>query len=235
MENIINTGQEYAVGGEPARQSGSLAQLSWNELPFFMAIPTAEDSLDETARKLYSLADAVANGRNLALSDKQSSIPARQTAESFAKERMLPQEVEYYEMWKAGTLVLPHFDWDSNQSPLPPNSEKTFDQRSLAMNVIWGYRNATPENAVWLTNNLSNLLPLVKAINKLQSAETHLQKFDPLAKYSDAEVTEMQTLQLISATVDENVAREKERLHRLLESINQSQLILKKRLRALGK
>jgi hypothetical protein len=232
-----NTGYPNAQGGEPGHSFDHLAQLSWNELPIFMAIPTAEDGLDDTARKLYTLADAVANGRSLALSanDSESPLPTRQTAESFAKERMLPREKEDYEMWKAGIIVLPHFDWDSNQSPLPPNSEKTFDQRAVAMNIIWGRQDATPENAVWLTNNLSTLLPLVKAINKLQSAETHLQKFDPLAKHSEAEITEIQTLQLISATVDANVAREKERLHRLFDSINQSQVTLRERLRSLGK
>lgn len=235
MESTATTGHPNANGGESGHPSDHLAQLSWNELPIFMAIPTAEDSLDDTARKLYSLADAVANGRSLALSANQSSLPTRQTAESFAKERMLPQEKEYYEMWKAGTIFLPHFNWNSNQCPLPPNSEKTFDQRAAAMNIIWGRQDATPENAVWLTNNLSTLLPLVKAINKLQSAETHLQKFDPLAKHSEAEVAEIQTLQLISATVEANVAREKERLHRLLDSINQSQVTLRERLRTLGK
>lgn len=235
METTATTGHPNAKGGDSEQPSDYLAKLTWNELPIFMAIPTAEDGLDDTARKLYSLADVVANGRSLALSANQSSLPTRQTAESFAKERMLPQEKECYEMWKAGTMFLPHFDWDTNQSPLPPNSEKTFDQRAAAMNIIWGRQDVTPENAVWLTSNQSALLPLVKAINKLQSAETHLQKFDPLAKHSEAEVAEIQTLQLISATVDANVAREKERLHRLFDSINQSQVILRERLRSLGK
>jgi len=229
------TGESKTNDAGPANPSDRLAQLSWNEVPIFMSIPTADDSLDDTARKLSSLANAVANGGNLALSANQSSLPSRQTAESFAKERMLPEEKDYYELWKAGTISLPHINWDWNKSPLPPNSEKTFVQRASAMNIIWGCGDATPENAVWLTNNLSAILPLVKAINKVQSAETHLQKFDPLAKHSEAEIAEIQTLQHISAIVDANVTREKERLHRLFDSINQSQVTLKERLKSLGK
>lgn len=230
------TSESKTKDAGPGNPSDRIAQLSWNEVPIFMSIPTADDNLDDTARKLYSLASAVANGGNLALSANQSSVPSRQTAESFAKERMLPEEKEYYELWKAGTVSLPHINWETSKSPLPPNSEKTFIQRASAMNIIWGSGDiATAENAAWLTNNLVALLPLVKAINKLQSAETHLAKFDPLAKHSEAEIAEIQTLQHISATVDANVAREKERLHRLIDSINQSQVTLKERLKSLGK
>lgn len=235
METTHSIGQLNANGERSGHPSDRLARLSWNELPIFMAIPTADDNLDDTARKLYSLADAVANGRSLTISADQSSLPTRQTAESFAKERMLREEREHYEMWKEGTFPLPTFNWSFDTSPLPPNSEKTFSQRAAAMDIIWKCGDATPENAVWLTNNLPAMLPLVKAINKLQSARAHLQKFDPLAKCSDAEFAEIQTLQLISTAVDANVAREKERLHRLFDSINQSQATLKERLRYLGK
>lgn len=75
-----------------------------------------------------------------------------------------------------------------------------------------------------------DLLPLVKAVAKLLSAKAHLENHDPLCHLSVAEVAEMKALQLINGIVEENVARESEPPHDLMQSIRESQAVLNERL-----
>ncbi|KAJ5103982.1 hypothetical protein N7532_004511 [Penicillium argentinense] len=216
----------------PDRAPDRLAALIWDRFPFFMAVPSDDDDLDATARKVRTLADAVANGCEITLSPAQDTLPGRRDVEDFAKERMLAVEREHYELWKKGAIQLPPFDWDANKLQLHKNQKpENFYGRMAAMDIIWNHQGTTPENVIWLSNNIRSMLPLVKAVEKMLGAHAHLEQCDPLAKFSDQEVAEIQSLQFISAVVDANVAREKARFQQLVASINASQEKLKARLK----
>ncbi|KAJ6028757.1 hypothetical protein N7540_004333 [Penicillium herquei] len=211
------------------------ALLALQEFPFMLPIPKSEDTLESTARKLGSLAIAIRNGGSLLLTNGSGSTPQRHKAEDFAKERMTDTELAQYNEWKQNKLSLPHINWQANRSPVEAANSKTFSPRAMAMNVIWGCQAAVPENAVWLCNNLPSILPLVKAVTKLLSAQAHLDIYDPHAKLTDQEIVEIQTLQLITATAEENVARERERLRQLSQCIQESQTVIRERLKSLKK
>lgn len=219
-------------GALPEQQ---LALLARNEFPFMLQLPKEGDDLETTARKLRSLADVVGSGRSLVLTADVASNIHERKVETFAKERMLPNELAQYEEWKQETFDLPEINWVANVAPVNADSRKTYTQRAAAIDLIWRQRGTTPENAAWLTNSIPAMLPLVKAVTKLLSAQTHLQKNDPLAGLSETEVIEVQTLQTIRAIADENLARERERVRRLANSIHQSEAIIQGRLKQLGK
>ncbi|KAJ5167823.1 uncharacterized protein N7482_003417 [Penicillium canariense] len=210
-----------------------LAQLTCDEFPFLVPVPTAGDDLEATAHKLSDLVQIISSGRPFALTTGQAST-SKPSAEAFAKERMLATELVQYERWKGRIYPLPAFDWATNIRPVPEEALKTFSQRAAAMDIIWHHQGATPENAAWLSVNHSDLLPLVKAVTKVLSAKVHLEKYNPLSRLSETQIAEAKTLQLINAVVGENVERERARLRRVIECINQSRAVLRARLKVLG-
>ncbi|KAJ5721440.1 uncharacterized protein N7483_009374 [Penicillium malachiteum] len=211
------------------------ARLTFQAFPFMLPIPKSEDTLESTARKLDGLAIAIRNGGSLTLTNGSVSTPQRHNAEDFAKERMTDMELIQYNEWKQNTFSLPHINWEANRLPVKAASSKTFSQRAMAMNIIWGCQVALPENAAWLSNNIPDILPLVKAITKLLSAQAHLEVYDPHSRFTDQEVVEIQTLQLITATAEENVTRERERVRQLARCIQESQTVIRERLKSLKK
>lgn len=70
---------------------------------------------------------------------------------------------------------------------------------------------------------------------KLLNAQTHLAKHGPLARLTESEAAEIETLQLVNATVDQKVAQERARLRSLIDSIHESQAVLRNRLKGPGK
>ncbi|KAJ5115151.1 hypothetical protein NUU61_000910 [Penicillium alfredii] len=205
------------------------------DFPFILPAPAAGDVLEVIEGKVRGLAQVVASGGRLALPSNQTSTLRKHDAETFAKERMASVEREQYEQWKQNPAAVPPLDWATNTVPIPPNSLKTFSQRAMAMDLVWHHQGATPEHAAWLTSHMTGLLPLVKAITKVLGAQTHLETHDPLARLSAAERAEVETLQLVTAAVERNVALERERVRKLIESINEDQAVFKTRLQTLAK
>ena len=116
-----------------------------------------------------------------------------------------------------------------------PNNLKTFSQRAAAMDIIWQREGTTPENAAWLTSFVPHMMPLVKAVSKLSTAEVHLNSHGPYSQLNEDDIAEIDTIRTIIATVEKNVARERERMRKLVEGINESNAIIRGRLASLGK
>lgn len=220
--------------GERPVTPQQLALLTRNEFPFRLQLPKAEDDLETTVRKLETLSGVLAAGHSLSLTAGVASNIHERKAEAFAKERMVDIELAQYEAWKQNKFELPEINWVKNVASVSPESRKTFTQRATAIDVIWGQQGTTPENAAWLTTNIPAMLPLVKAVTKLLSARTHLQKHDPLAQLSDLDLVELETLQLIRNVADNVMAREREHFRLQAESINRSMAVLQGRLKSLG-
>lgn len=228
---------EMPQSESPQDLPGKLAQHTRDDFTFLLPIPKPEDDLETTARKLHGLADAVSNGGSLKLSSCQASASRKQAeAEAFAKERMSTRELKQYEEWKTKKLTLPVFDWTANrQLPVPRAALKTYTQRAAAMDIIWQRQDTTPAHAAWLTENMPEMMPLDRAITKLRNAQAHLEKHSSMAGLTASEIAELETLQLVNATVEATVARERERVRRLAESVNESCAVLRRRLKGRGR
>lgn len=207
-------------------------QLSSDEFPFLVPVPTAGDNVAATARKLSDVAAIIRSGRSLVYTDNMTAQPAKATndAEAYAKGCMLPDELAMYEDWKACVIRLPPFDWAKNVLPVDRQAQVIFSQRAAAMDFIWHHQGATPENAAYFMFFRLDLLPLVKAVTKLLSAKAHLENHDLLCRLSIAEIAEIKALQLINGVVEENVALESEPRRDFVQSIRESQGVLKERL-----
>lgn len=213
-----------------------LAHLTSSEFPFVLPIPAADDGLEATAAKLRALADAISGGGGgLSLTNGPKPISHWQEIESFAKERMLEVEWHRYQEWKEEKIALPEVDWATSRIRVMPESANSFAHRAEAINIIYRCRGVEPENAAWVSNNIPRLVPLIKAVCKVLAARTHLEMHDPLFRLSEGEFAEAQTLHMITSSVEENMARERERVKYLTECINQSQEVLKARLKMLVK
>ena len=214
---------------------GRYALVTCGEFPFVLPLPIEEDDLETTARKACSLADAIRDGCRITLTSEVASFRRKHNAEAFAKERMSVAELAQYEEWKEQRACLPEFDWLVNQTPVPSNAEKTFSQRAAAIDLIWQRQGTTPENAAWLTANIPTILPLVKAVTKLLTAQIHLEKNDQLAQLGESEIAEIEALRHITAAIDRNLAREREKLRQLAERSKDAMAIVQGRLNSLRK
>lgn len=215
-----------AKGGEDyAELPDQHALLTHHDLPFVLPIPKAGESLEVTARKLRSIADAIRSGGSLSLTKTDPTQPlSRSSAEAHAIERMKEVELEPYEKWKQGNFQLPSIDWDRHRSYVDETGMKTFSLRAAAMNIVWNVQCAVPENAVWASLNLPNVLPLLKAVTKILTAQ-----MPDTPNLSERELAEIQTLNLIAVSADGNIARERERVRQLVSSITESQAVLRER------
>ncbi|OJJ42887.1 hypothetical protein ASPZODRAFT_137029 [Penicilliopsis zonata CBS 506.65] len=206
------------------------------------------DDLETTASKMVAIATAIENGENIAQRTGFQFCSPRRDAETIAMSQMKPMELEMYEMWRGYNSLSSHatattptkqtnppytpppFDWEKNRAAIPngAHSLKTFTQRAEAMDITWNHQGATPEHAAWLTYNLPELLPLVKAVRRVLTAEKQA-KLDPLSGLTPSEYAEVRTLQKVGAISNENVRREKERINRLMRGIQEIMAILKTR------
>jgi len=222
MEHTLSTMQNLQV---PEIQE--LALLTDHEFPFFLPIPQNGDDLETTALKMQSLAHVLSSGHSLSVGPGHVSTPGqKQTAEEFARDRMTSPEMTQYDAWKMGIIQLPELGWYNNRVQVAPEAMQTFSRRAIAMDIIWRRQGTVPENAAWLTINMSFLTPLVKAVTKIIGAEEHFQKNQRLA---DRDIAEIRMLKRVNALAEGNVTRERERLRMLSDSIHKSQALLKKR------
>ncbi|RJE22675.1 hypothetical protein PHISCL_04978 [Aspergillus sclerotialis] len=206
-------------------------------VPGTTPVPSTADDLETTAQKLEALANVVKEGNSLALyTGLKLSSPKPRDAESIALSQMTPSELESYTDWKTRTTPVPPFDWEHNKTPIPTGaqSEKKFTRRAEAMDVVWGYKGATPEHASWLTFNMPGTLPLVKAVSRVLTAQLHYQN-DPLVHLGPMEVAEIETAKSIVRIAQGNRERELQRIRKATRSMTRSIEVLNSRMDSLEK
>lgn len=212
------------------------AQLTYNGFSLLMPVPQHGDDLETTFKKVHGLADAVANGGTLTLPTTQTSAAFKQQdAEAAAKERMSTLELKSYEAWKVKKFTLPFFDWAEYKDSVPPEGLETFTQRAAAMDVVWQRQGTSPSHAVWLSTRMGHLVPLVKAVEKVLKAQAQLEQQSCMSGLSEKEMAEVEMLQHIQATIDANVARERQRVKQQAKSIYDSVAVLKGQVKDRGK
>lgn len=70
------------------------------------------------------------------------------------------------------------------------------------MDVLWKHEGTTAGNAAWLSQNMTHLLPLVKAMNKVLAAERRFRD-------KEDQIIEVETLWFIASAAKEFVRRVK--------------------------
>lgn len=227
----------------------------------FLPVPTETDDLQTTCTKLEELAKIVEQGNSLALFTglNLATYPSKSDLESVAMSQLTSEELWMYETWKemktrqdtkskngdrscnegdSNAMKLPYFDWEQNVAPVPQgaHSLKRFTQRAAAMDVVFGHRGATPENASWLTSHMIFMLPLVKAVTKVTNITKNLKNSHQSRQtrgLTDMEVAEVETARKLVSIANKNRAREMEKIRRLSKRIEKSASILRERAEAL--
>ena len=160
-------------------------------------LPNDTDTLQETARKLQSYAEIINGGKSLAIHTGFKATPhSERDPTKLAIERMTISEQDAYAVWSEGINLTP-FNWEKNKEALPTgkDSAKRFAQRAAAMNTAWKTNEATPENAAWLTSHMPDILPLLKALVRVETAKMDLRGGIPGQDAS--ELAEYQTINKI--------------------------------------
>jgi hypothetical protein len=209
------------------------ARLTWGDLPFLIPLPTVHDGLEATARKMQAIATIVGAGGRLELNTWPHSIIVRHDAEARAKQTMTDSELTAFDDWQYGNVPLPAFDWTCTES-VRKDCFRRFQERAAAMDVIWERKGATPENAVWLSMRMQDIIPLVRAVEKVIKAQQYLALKDPFKGLDADQISEIETLRFIYFTASQSAKRERTRANNMADSINQSQAVLKARLAAIG-
>ena len=225
--------------GHNADSHGPLARIEHLEFPLLLQIPKLGDDLQTTAYEINQLANAVRNLHKLSLVNNEvAEAQAREKRasenEAFAKERMTPNELEIYTKWKDHHFILPTIDWDTSRLAFPEPHSQHVMQYTRAMAIIWGYNDAVPENYAWICANLRHVVPLIRAVGKIVSANERVVD-PPLPQLSASERVEYEAIKTIVKLTDANVKHERDRLRRLFDDIEKSQDILRGRLRELKK
>jgi hypothetical protein len=225
-----------------------------------LPVPSVNDDLETTAKKMKALAKVVSDGNSLALfTGLQVASQHLTDPKSIAVSQMTIDERVQYEAWQrarknrtrknpsdqeseetpncGGKVPAVDFDWVENVAPVPDGAQslKKFSERAAAMDIIWDHHGATPENAAWLTFNLPAILPLVKAVCRVRTAERHHQNNrDPSMRgLTDVEAAEVETVRKIVSLAERNRTRELEKIRKLTRSITESAAVIKARVKSL--
>ncbi|KAJ5925489.1 hypothetical protein N7454_008128 [Penicillium verhagenii] len=212
--------------------------------PYFLPIPEAGDSLEDTASKLHGIADAIRNGGKFFMTNADSEIPnpptrpcnlkePSQITERMATCMMNPAEQAAYWQWKLKKVELPAvIDWVENSSHFSTRgSKKMFTLRAAAIDLIWNIQDTTPQNACWISRSKPEVMDLVKAVTKLFVAQKKVNTLQLLStKLNWSLNAEIQTLERVMATVNTNYHQERERVFKSTNSIRESQVLLAWRL-----
>jgi hypothetical protein len=225
-----------------------------------LPVPSVNDDLETTAKKMKALAKVVSDGNSLALfTGLQMASQHLNDPESIAVSQMTIDERVQYEAWQKarkngtmknsgdqdseeasnrdGNVPAVGFDWVKNVDPVPDGAQslKKFTERAAAMDIIWDHQGATPENAAWLTFNQPAILPLVKAVCRVRTAEKHRKNNrDPSMRgLTDMEAAEVETVRKIVSLAERNRTRELEKIRKLTRSITESAAVVKARVKVL--
>ncbi|RDL37629.1 uncharacterized protein BP5553_05062 [Venustampulla echinocandica] len=141
-----------------------------------LPIPELEDSLDELVSKLAAIINVIRDGKSISEATAYLAIKDRE-AENVAMGQMGFEEKQIWTCYINGNCKLPDFNWEVNQLP-PPTSKrplKKYGRRAEALNRLYKTDQAHEGHMAWITQyHASELLPIVKAIDRVIGAERNL-------------------------------------------------------------
>ena len=194
-----------------------------------LPLPNESDELQETVEKLKAYAEIVRGGKSLAVHTGFKATPhSERDPTKLALKHMTIPEYEAYTAWSDG-IDLGRFDWKKNKDSVPTgkDSPRRFAQRAAAMNTAWKTDKATAEHAAWLTNNRSEILPLLKALVRIETARVDLR--GGLPEQDASALAEYQTINKIRSLAVQAEQKQMEAIRQLEAEILRHMNTLKER------
>lgn len=158
-----------------------------------LSTPQDGDSLEMLASKMEAISQVINANRSIAVATNFKGMAYHSLDPvSIAMQGLTPPEKYTYEAWKADQCTLPHMDWQTMIEPAPTgkDSQRRNKARLEALRIIYSYPEATQENLAYITKHFQDtLLPLVRAVARIQKAKRHLSgNQDALSKEEWAEM-----------------------------------------------
>jgi hypothetical protein len=200
----------------------NMARVIFKDLPFLIPLPTANDDLQATAKKMEAIADIISSGGRLKVELWLGAIAQ-------AKRAMSIPELNAFEAWQRQSVPVPTFNWSCTE-PVPDEGRQSFRARAAAMDVIWKHNGATAGNAVWLSAHMQSVIPLVKAVIKMIRARDCLALNDRYKGLDQQQIAEAEILRSINVAAGNCIKRDKSRVNTVTYSIHKSQTVLKNRI-----
>lgn len=207
-------------------------RVDYDDVPIkkdgFLPIPKSTDSLEVIAEKLTALSMVVQRGASVAVyTDFIPPALDSLDAETTAIMAMTPMEKMQYDAWKAGA-IMPPIDWEKNQAAPPrgKDSANRFARRAKAMNIIWKTDLATERHVAWVVDHAVFMLPIIKAVCRVEGAKRNLRvRMGP----SEMDMAEIHRIFLINAITTDRVNEIKEAHLKLFEDIYNALEVLQAR------
>ncbi|KAL4949615.1 hypothetical protein BDW69DRAFT_173964 [Aspergillus filifer] len=196
-------------------------------------VPTELDDIKETLFKLRHLCDVIELGRSIGRFSSlrfaarpglnaERSVLAQ--TDQFARKIYLRWKYTVYnprngfgvgpngEGYKGDVFNLPRMNWRDNVAPVPtgPNIRAKFAHLAEAVDVVFGYRGATLENAMWLKTHNTGTFVLAGIVRKILFLERHrrLNQAPVMPGLDRDEAADVQTIRRVVAQANANMSRE---------------------------
>lgn len=145
------------------------------DVSLYLPLPESGDDISTLTIKMEDLSEIVQHQKSIALYTgfKKGDLDMND-AESIARLAMAPDEVADYDNWKRGTAV-PEIDWQTSTKPVTrgPKTLHRFERLARALSSLWNME-LNASNARWLYTKRNDLVPLVVATSKVQTARDYL-------------------------------------------------------------
>ncbi|KAF2858357.1 hypothetical protein K470DRAFT_272491 [Piedraia hortae CBS 480.64] len=187
-----------------------------------LQVPNPGDDMDKTMKIVQALSSVVDEGKSIAAATgyvlaTNKPVPPEDAAMS----HMTPEQELAYRGWKSGA-DLPQIEWTVSRVDVPggPQSDAHFSKRAAAMRVLFKDQDIDQQNAVWLTFNAPDLLPLVKAVEKILNAERD--STGGQVGIKSQELADYQTLRKVIGVASSNANKEMADLRAKMKAIMSS-------------
>ncbi|RKF62434.1 hypothetical protein GcM3_147012 [Golovinomyces cichoracearum] len=143
---------------------------------FTLEMPINNDSIEVIVEKMEGMAQLVMTGKSVAVNTGYKGAASQdRDPVSICKESMTPLELQQYESWESGS-EMPAYDWSVSSKPIVggAGAKSRFARQALAAQEIWNRNDITTENINWLAANQTFILPLIKALTRVQGAKRNL-------------------------------------------------------------
>lgn len=168
--------------------------------PITLALPEQADGSSALLYKLQQVVRVVKEGKSVAEATAyQGADYAERDPQKLLREKLSSLEKMCYRAWIDGRVKsLPTVDWLTSMSPVGgEKSQKALRRKALVIYKIWEKAGTTMENAKWVSENLQEYQPLVKAVMKEQGVEIALRGEQTILTATD--LADLQTLRKIIA------------------------------------
>ncbi|KAL3420695.1 hypothetical protein PVAG01_07140 [Phlyctema vagabunda] len=175
----VDEEQYESVGGpiaQKARIGNALKAVSQTRLAA-LSVPQEEDCVVDVISKLTAIVDTVRGARSIAgLTTDSITRDHVRNPEMIAQSQMRPDEYDSWTTFNDGLWHLPELDWEANQLPpsKSPKSLKLARRRAEALNRLYKTDRAHEGHVMWITQNMIEFLPMVKATARVIGAEKNL-------------------------------------------------------------